>query len=900
MILLLVYLGLFSNWNLVKANEDSDFRLPGDVLPVNYNLNLSTQLTMGIAVDGFVKINIKCISVTNKITLHSRQLEIHDVSVLSGTTNITSSWSTGITVNDFLIIELTESLVIDQTYSIEIQYQMKEWATKFGFFRKIYNNKKGETKEMFATQLQSTHARTAFPCFDEPGFKATFDVTLGHPSTLTAMSNMPNVLITETRNSADYTYAKFHTTPIMSTYLVAFAMVSEYSHRDVNANNVQLQLWASDDSTSELSTALDCSPSIYNFFYDYYNYSQPLSSEKMLVVPKFHTNGMENWGLITFSEWSLFDYGGRDLKSLDYLDRLYLIIAHEFNHLWLGNIVTPRWWTDLWLNEGLTTYMSVIAVHKTYTNISIMDRLILQGQIAAMQFDSSPAFPPIKSKGISNNADISKMFHPITYIKGACITKMMSGFIGETKLQNAFRTYIKKFAYKSVEEDDFLNVVDNIVTDVKVSDIIKSWTGQGGFPLVNVNIDYNEGKMSVTQERFIFGPPTSHTKDQKWWIPLTYKVIKESVTEIKTVWMNNTEASKEFELEEIRSTPTASFILNWNFIGFYRVNYDSATWDKIINQLVKKNSVIIKYSRIALISDAFTLAKAGKQNYTLPFKLIQYLSNEEEPLPRVLFFEEMKKIMPSVFSFELDEKLMDYIRSIFVTRQLNFDPPTERNYYKKYDWSLDQEFSCLLNINSCTQYYQEKFKEWMDKTGSEKPVVDPNVAETMLCTAIRNGGNNEWEFLKNQLSNTSYTPGEKNQFLSGLACSTNVTSLYELLSYTKNSFVSFKYLGGQILKGVMKTIYGRNALFQYIQNNSVAFNITFGAKVFTENAYELLTLTREKNDIHEIACFIKDSTFSEGTREQKIEKIREIRIKITINKEIRKKVKKWLSKNEEN
>ncbi|CAB4055080.1 ANPEP [Lepeophtheirus salmonis] len=582
---------------------------------------------MGIAVDGFVKINIKCISVTNKITLHSRQLEIHDVSVLSGTTNITSSWSTGITSNDFLIIELTESLVIDQTYSIEIQYQMKEWATKFGFFRKIYNNKKGE----------------------------------------------------KTKNSADYTYAKFQTTPIMSTYLVAFAMVSEYSHRDVNANNVQLQLWASDDSTSELSTALDCSPSIYNFFYDYYNYSQPLSSEKMLVVPKFHTNGMENWGLITlfFSEWSLFDYGGKDLKSLDYLDRLYLIIAHEFNHLWLGNIVTPRWWTDLWLNEGLTTYMSVIAVHKTYTNISIMDRLILQGQIAAMQFDSSPAFPPIKSKGISNNADI------------------------KTKLQNAFRTYIKKFAYKSVEEDDFLNVVDNIVTDVKVSDIIKSWTGQGGFPLVNVNIDYNEGKMSVTQERFIFGTPTSHTKDQKWWIPLTYKVIKESVTEIKTVWMNNTEASKEFELEEIRSTPTASM------------------------------------------------------------------------------------------------------------------------------------------------------------------------------EAIMNGN-----FLKNQLSNTSYTPGEKNQFLSGLACSTNVTSLYELLSYTKNSFVSFKYLGGQILK--------------------VAFNITFGPKVFTENAYELLTLTREKNDIHEIACFIKNSTFSEGTREQKIEKIREIRIKITINKEIRKKVKKWLSKNEEN
>ncbi|XP_040577024.1 aminopeptidase N isoform X2 [Lepeophtheirus salmonis] len=774
---------LFARLTFILANNETGFRLPINVIPVNYFLNLSTQHTQNYAVDGFVKIEVKCIKATHNITLHSSNLEIQNVSVLNGTssTNHTSIISFGDETNDFLIIALTEKLVINRTYYIEINYRMKEWPMEFGFFKTEYNNNKGEEKEMYATQFQAIHARSAFPCFDEPELKATFDITLGHYSNLTTVSNMPNISITTSRSTAGYAYDKFNTTPIMSTYLIAFAMVSDHSHIDVNASDVQLQLWAPKDSISQLNTSLDCSPNLYNFFYDYYNYSQPLSIEKMLPVPNY-PGGMENWGLFIFEKLLFLDDGGMDLESLKNLNDLYLLIAHEFNHLWLGNLVTVKWWTEVWLNEGLTSYMSYLAVHKTYANISSMDEQIFVVLTDVMDSDSSSLSPPIKEKIVNSNAKILDcQFSYNTYEKGAFLTKMMSDFIGEETLKIALRTYVAKFAYKSVDEDDFLHVVLETAPNSNIKDIVKSWTRQGGFPMVNVSIDYDSGKITVTQERFLFDSHTNVTKIQKWWIPLRYKAIAESETEVKTVWMDNTERSKVFEIEEIKNTSTTPILLNWNFTGIYKVNYDSESWKRIINQLIKNNSVITMYSRAQLIKDVFTLAKAGKQNYTLPLELIRYIPYENESLPRVIFYEEMEKIMTSLFSVELDWKFRNYMRKIFDKKQIGINPPTERNYYKKYNWALDLGFSCQFDIKKCTQKFVNKFKKWMRVKNIQKIGVDSDTLEIMVCTAIRNGTQREWRFLLYQLLKTTYSAKEKQQFLSGLTCSTNVTTLYKLL-----------------------------------------------------------------------------------------------------------------------
>ncbi|XP_016366274.1 aminopeptidase Ey-like [Sinocyclocheilus rhinocerous] len=605
------------------SNEAWDkYRLPDALLPEYYNVTLWPRLVpdeQGMYIfTGKSGVVFTCVKETNLILIHSNELnftltsEMHHAKLtgLGGTSApaIVKTWFQ--TQTQFMVIQLKGKLQVGKSYWLYTEFHGELSDNLGGFYRSEYTEN-GVKKVVATTQMQPTAARNAFPCFDEPSMKAVFRLTLLHPPGTVALSNgMELGTKSITIDNQEVLQTRFEPTEKMSTYLLAF-VVSEFTNiRSPPEANILIRIWGRREAIESCQGdyALNVTFPILKYLENYYNTTYPLSKSDQIALPDFAAGAMENWGLVTYRELSLF-YDPK-VSSNEDKEWVVTVITHELAHMWFGNLVTMRWWNDLWLNEGFASYVSYLAADYVEPTWNIKDLMVQQQVQRAFVVDALVSSHPLSSREheVITPDQIDQLFDTITYSKGAAILRMLSEFLTESVFANGLHNYLHEYAYSNTVYTDLWKKLQEVVDadssiqlPASINEIMNRWILQMGFPVVT--IDTRTG--SITQQHFLIHPEAVVDKpsdyNYEWFVPITWM---KSGSNMRQHWLLTKTASYE-----PMKTDTDWLLANLNVTGYYRVNYDPQNWERLLTQLNSDHKVIPVLNRGQIIDDAFNLAR---------------------------------------------------------------------------------------------------------------------------------------------------------------------------------------------------------------------------------------------------------------------------------------------------
>lgn len=464
----------------------------------------------------------------------------------------------------------------------------------------------GQEKKLIATQFESHHAREAFPCIDEPEAKATFDLTLVSPTGETVLSNTP---VKDKKTAAGRQTTTFETTPKMSTYLLAFVFGEMDYLEATTEHGVTVRTYATPDNVKFTQFALDCAVKTLDFYDDYFAIPYPLAKCDFIALPDFAAGAMENWGCITFREQALLvDPQNTSLHLKQYVAN---VIAHELTHQWFGDLVTMRWWTDLWLNESFASWMSWLAVDHLFPDWKVWTQFIVDEQGLALKLDALEHTHPIEVE-VRHPDEIRTIFDAISYEKGASVLLMLHDYLGDEHFRDGLRLYLKRHAYNNTDTVDLWAALEE-VSRKPVKAFMAAWTGQAGYPIVHAN--FSDGLLSLSQERFYLSP-AAQKQETVWPIPLL-------ATE-KTLPLTFDRPSMTVSLPK---APAENIVLNHNRTSFFRATYSDKHLERLATAI--KAGKLNELDRLGLLSDAFEAAKAGYGSSVDALKLLAAYAAED-------------------------------------------------------------------------------------------------------------------------------------------------------------------------------------------------------------------------------------------------------------------------------
>uniref|UniRef100_A0A8C7K0J1 Aminopeptidase n=1 Tax=Oncorhynchus kisutch TaxID=8019 RepID=A0A8C7K0J1_ONCKI len=741
------------------------YRLPDSLSPVSYNITLWPRLVVNASTGLYIftgqsAVVFQCKKDTDLIVIHCNKLNLtllngHHARLtgLDGATAPTVKTSWLQVKTEYLVIQLNGKLTAGKSYRLSTDFQGELADDLKGFYRSEYTEDGGK-KVVATSQMQATFARKAFPCFDEPAMKAVFHITLIHQRGTVALSNGRDVeTVNSTIDGTEVTMTRFEPTKRMSTYLLAF-IVSDFDHitGSIENNNVLVRIWARRKAIAEGhgNYALNVTGPMLNFFERYYNASYPLSKSDQIALPDFNAGAMENWGLITYRETALlYDPA---ISSVGNKERVLTVVAHELAHMWFGNLVTLRWWNDLWLNEGFASYVEYLGADYAEPTWNIKEQTILNDVHKVFAVDALASSHPLsrKEEEVNQPDEISEMFNTISYSK---VLYVLEHLLQQGSLCS--RTS-PTFAFNNTVYSDLWDHLQKAVLTTPgmslphtVHDIMNRWILQMGFPVVT--IDTATGH--ITQKHFLLDPDSVVDRpspyNYTWLVPIK--------------WMKG----------GVERDPAWWVLANLNVSGYYRVNYDMDNWERLLNQLTTDHTVIPLINRAQIVDDAFNLARAKVINTTLALRTTRYLSQERDYIPwesalrnlnyYILMFDRGQAygVLQGYLKMQITP-LFEYFRTITVdwTRV-----PTGHN---------DQvNVIVFLLFNDADFVFMQLF---IDR-------IHPNLKTTVYCNAIAAGGVAEWDFAWQMFKNATVAT-EAAKLRSSLACTKVPWLLNRYLDYS--------------------------------------------------------------------------------------------------------------------
>ena len=547
-------------------------------------------------------------------------LEIHTTKVLSGSTELTSSphvsynadtQTTKVSFDTALKAGSKARLV--QTFRGTLNDKMA------GFYRSSYKDAKdGSTKYIATSQMEPTDARRAFPSFDEPALKATFDITLIADKHLTCLSNMDvhsESEVDSSTSSGKKKAVKFNRTPLMSTYLLAF-IVGELKCIETSNFRVPVRVYATPDKEIEHGRfSLELAARTLDFYEKTFDSPFPLPKMDMVAIPDFSAGAMENWGLVTYRVVDLLF----DEKTSGALtkQRVAEVVQHELAHQWFGNLVTMDFWDGLWLNEGFATWMSWYSCNKFYPEWKVWQSYVSDDLQSALSLDSLRSSHPIEVP-VKRADQINQIFDAISYSKGSCVLRMISKYLGEETFMEGIRRYLKKHAYGNTQTSDLWAALSD-ASGKDVEKIMDIWTKNVGYPVVTVTENEASKSIHVMQNRFLRTADVRPEEDKTLYPVFLGIRTKQGVDESMT--LSGREAN--FELPDLDF-----FKVNADHSGIYRTSYSPARLEKLGK--AAKEGLLTVEDRAGMIADAGALAASGYQKTSGVLALLRGFDSESE------------------------------------------------------------------------------------------------------------------------------------------------------------------------------------------------------------------------------------------------------------------------------
>ncbi|MCJ2520885.1 MAG: M1 family metallopeptidase, partial [Candidatus Thermoplasmatota archaeon] len=460
-----------------ETNEITGVRLPASVRPEKYVLSLKPDLNE-FTFQGEESVDIQVTESVSSITLNASELQVSSARVKLG--EGTTLPAKGIDLDES---EETVTLSFDRTLpkgpaTLSMQFTGILNDQLRGFYRSQYVTPRGEKRFLAATQFAATDARLAFPCWDEPALKATFEVTLVIRHDYAAISNTH--VVAETRLDDGTKAVRFAETPRMSTYLLAFVVGDLASLEATAPDGTLIRVWATRDKVQFGRFALENSIRLLNYLNDYFGIRYPLKKLDHIALPDFAAGAMENWGAITYRERALL-YDPK-ISSAITKQRIVEVIAHEMAHMWFGDLVTMEWWDDLWLNESFASWMGNKAVAQLYPEWSMWTQFLFLDTTGGLNLDGLKNSHAIEVS-VKDPAEISEIFDRISYSKGAAILWMLEQFLDEKTFQRGIHGYLSTNKYGNARTEDLWKAL-TIASGQPVTNLMDTWVKQTGFPLL--------------------------------------------------------------------------------------------------------------------------------------------------------------------------------------------------------------------------------------------------------------------------------------------------------------------------------------------------------------------------------------------------------------------------------
>ncbi|XP_062562967.1 aminopeptidase A isoform X1 [Armigeres subalbatus] len=777
-----VYSGGPGGMNVLKMGskvlEKLSFRLPRHIKPHHYDLQMFPNLEQQ-TFTGRVGIDITISEPTDFIVLHSKQLAITDTMVKRMKADRTEE---PVKVKQAFEFEPHQYWVIETEgvgsgeYRLSMNFSGNLANRIVGFYSSTYKDKISNTTRKIATsKFEPTFARQAFPCFDEPALKATYSIRVVHPNTngYHALSNMDaNSTLVDTP-STGFSTTVFNPSVPMSTYLVVF-IVSDFEYELVNVvpslgSSFDLRVFATPYHTNALNVrfARDTAEKIIKHYIEYFNIEYPLPKLDMAAIPDFVSGAMETWGLVTYRETSIL-YNSLTSSTAN-KQRVAEVIAHELAHMWFGNLVTMKWWNELWLNEGFASYIEYKGVDHAYPEWGIMEQFALDNMHAVLTLDATLGSHPIVVKVESPN-QITEIFDTITYSKGASVIRMLEDFVSEPVFKEGVTNYLNRLRYGNGESKDLMDELDKLFQDttepdLTVTQVMDTFTRQKGFPVVTV--EQQGGQYRLRQSRFLADPDAVETEQSefsyKWNIPLTY-TTSDDPSIIKRSWFR---LDKELAYIDAPSNTDGWIKLNYEQVGYYRVNYPENLWKLFSELLVGDVNAFSIGDRTGLLNDAFALADASQLRYDLALGLTEFLKQETEYVPWAAVSSKMKTIRNLIYDFSSYDDITSYVQ-VLVQRAyetVGWDVVGEDHMKNRLRTTV-LDLACSFGHAGCLEKAYQMFREWLD---NDSTYIHPDLRTVVYYYGVQKSANvTDWEKVKERFR-AEVDANEKTKLMSALA-----------------------------------------------------------------------------------------------------------------------------------
>jgi puromycin-sensitive aminopeptidase len=693
--------------------NNSTYRLSAYVSPRRYDVQLDARLGRE-EFTGNVSIALDLHTTKDTLELHARDLAITSAQLIiegqSHTATVTSDPD-----NERIILQFHQAFPVG-TATLTMAFNGKVSQTLKGLYLA-----QDRPEQALCTQCEATDARAIFPCFDEPTFKAQFAFVITTAPDAIVLSNGPLLSVADNGSSKAWSFAP---TKPMSSYLVALVIGDLASATEQIVNGTPLRVWALRGKEQMGAFALEYTAKLLPWYEEYFGVPYHYDKYDQVAVPGFAAGAMENSGLVIFRQQLLIMAQGT--TSWQQEKSIAHVIAHEFAHMWFGNLVTMQWWDDLWLNEAFAEWMSYRVISEISPEYRLWDDF-QGGKNYALTVDALESTHPIYSP-VETPAQAQELFDAITYLKGCAVMRMLENFLGQEAFRNGLRTYMQEFSEGNARGADLWRHLQT-ASQQPVTQIMESWILQGGHPCVTVSLETVDGQqqLHLSQQRFFSNPQTQKDNSQRWQVPLVIRYADDAGIKMLRHVLTDTTGILNLQVEGD---------LHWCYtnadeIGFYRQNPNGALLTKILTHLEQLNPS----EQMGLFANQWALTRSGHQNIAQFLDTLSALVSKSDNYN--LLFEIVGRLRTLEQSVEDTgnvnalEQFRQWIKSMFKDRleTLGFEPRTDETT------EISQQRISTINAMTTLAHDPDSIATACTLAGREAAdptSVDPNLAALLV------------------------------------------------------------------------------------------------------------------------------------------------------------------------
>ena len=837
--------------------------LPSNVKPRKYQLKLQPNFD-DFTFQGEETVDIGVSEATSQIVLNSSEVEIQSA-ILVRDGQAPSSAQIGYD---------KERQTATLSFPQEIAAGPARLAIAFtgelndklrGFYRSQYTGTDGETHYLATTQFEATDARQAFPCWDEPERKAKFEVTLVVPEDLVALSNTPIVEVVPAGTGLKS--VRFAETPVMSTYLLVF-VIGDLTHIEKEAaSGTRVGVWTTRGKEEQGRFALDTSVKLLSFFNDYFGIAYPLEKLDHIAIPDFAAGAMENWGAVTYRETALLV--DPQNSSAGTRQRVAEVVAHEMAHMWFGDLVTMQWWDDLWLNESFASWMGTKAVDWLFPEWEMWTQFVNMDTNRALSLDGLKNSHPIEQE-VKDPAEVSQLFDAISYSKGASVIRMLEQFLTPEVFRQGLYRYLSTHQYQNARTRDLWAALEE-ASQQPVTSIMGTWTGQTGYPVLGVKSRQASGhlELELSQERFVYDRILGEAEPEPmvWQVPvrLAYPGAPPSVS--ATV-MSDPETKIR---SETATAPPPWFKVNPQQTGFFRVNYSTEDWQRLVPAI--ESSVLPATDRLGIQNDAYALSRAGLLAVTQFLSLAQAYQNEDDASVWSDLASNLREIENLVADEPYRTSYQAFARDLFhpVAQRVGWEARTGEGHLDALLRTTVLSQAGNYNDSAVLQQAQERFSSYLQDPSS----LHPDLRGVVYSLTAQAGDESTYQQLWD-LEQKADLQEEKIRLLLSLARFTSPELLQETLQRSLTAEVRTQDTI-TLITAVAANIRGRELAWNFVKDNWTEFDRRYGGGGF--GLMRLVSITSHFSGgakASEVESFFQEhpTPAAERTIRQSLERIR--------------------------